>query len=94
MEDAIYAKSGVPTGFHDGKIIYDLQGQPIGQLRGSQVYCMGGHYVGELKNGVILDKNLNCGSIPAHNNARSGVRGNPGLRNHGSQRIRRIPRQL
>lgn len=55
MEDAIYAKSGAPTGFHDGKVIYDLQGQPVGQLRGSQVYCMGGHYVGELKNGVILD---------------------------------------
>jgi len=87
MEDAIYAKSGAPIGFHDGKIIYDLQGQPIGQLRGSQVYCMGGHYFGELKNGVILDKNLN-----RVNNASSGARGKKGMRN-GSQHIRRDPRQ-
>jgi hypothetical protein len=93
MEDAIYAKSGAPTGFHDGKIIYDLQGQPIGRLRGSQVYCMGGHYVGELKKGVILDKSLNRGSIAAHNHARSGARGNPAMRNHRSQHIGRNPRQ-
>jgi hypothetical protein len=93
MEGAIYAKSGAPTGFHDGKIIYDLQGQPVGQLRGSRVYCMGGHYVGELKNGVILDKNLNRGSIPAYNSASSGARGNPGIRNHGSQRSGRNPRK-
>jgi 4-fold beta flower protein len=64
MEDAIYAKSGTITGFHDGKIIYDLQGQPVGRLCGSQVYCMGGHYVGKLKNGVILDKSLNRGASP------------------------------
>ena len=89
MEDAIYAKSGALTGFHDGKIIYELQGQPVAQLRGSRVYCMGGHYVGQLKNGVILDKKLNRGNIHAHNNASSGVRGNPGMRNHGSQHIRR-----
>jgi 4-fold beta-flower domain-containing protein len=87
MEDAIYAKSGAPIGFHDGKIIYDLQGQPIGQLRGSQVYCMGGHYFGELKNGIILDKNLK-----RVRNA-SGARANPGMRNHGSHRIRSNPRQ-
>jgi hypothetical protein len=93
MEDAIYARSGAAIGFHDGKTIYDLQGQPVGQLRGSRVYCMGGHYVGELKPGVIPDKNLNRGSIPAHNNAGSGARGNPGRRNHGSQRIGRNPRQ-
>ena len=69
MQDTtIYAKSGAPGGFHDGKIIYDLQGQPVGQLRGSQVYCMVGHYVGELKNGVILDKNFNCGNTRARNN--------------------------
>jgi hypothetical protein len=92
MEDAIYAKSGAPAGFHDGKIIYNLQGQPVGQLRGSRVYCMGGHYVGQLKNGVILDKNLNRGSIHAHNTPSKGVRGNPGMRNHGSQRITRNPR--
>ena len=84
MEGAIYAKSGAPTGFHDGKIIYNLHGQPVGQLRGSRVYCMGGHYVGQLKNGVILDKNVNRGSIPARN---------PGMRNHGSQGSRRNPRQ-
>lgn len=93
MEDVIYARSGAPVGFHDGKIIYNWEGQPVGQLRGSQVYCMAGHYVGELKNGVILDKSLNRGSIPAHNNARSGPRGNPGMRNHRSQRIWRNPRQ-
>ena len=93
MEDAIYTRSGAAIGFHDGKIIYDLQGQPVGQLRGSRVYCMGGHYVGELKPGVIPDKNLNRGSIPAHNNARSGARGNPGMRNRGSQHIARNPRQ-
>ena len=87
MEDAIYAKSGAPIGFHDGKFIYDLHGQPIGQLRGSQVYCMGGHYFGKLKKGVILDKDLNrvkSGSSPA--------RGNPGVQSHGSQRNRRNPR--
>jgi hypothetical protein len=88
MEDAIYAKSGAPIGFHNGKIIYDLQGQPIGQLRGSQVYCMGGHYFGEMKNGVILDKNLN-----RVKSASSGARGKPGMRNHRSQRITRNPRQ-
>lgn len=88
MEDAIYAKSGAPIGFHDGKIIYDLRGQPIGQLRGSQVYCMGGHYFGELKNGVILDKNLSRVKSTS-----SGARANPGMWNHGSQRIRRNPRQ-
>jgi 4-fold beta flower protein len=88
MEDAIYAKSGAPVGFHDGQIIYDLQGQPIGQLRGSQVYCMGGHHFGELKNGVILDKKLD-----AVKSASSRARGNPGMRSHGSQRIRRNPRQ-
>ena len=93
MEDAIYARSGAPIGFHDGKIIYDLQGQPVGQLRGSRVYCMSGHYVGELNPGVIPDKNLNRGSIPAHHNAGSGACGNPGRRNHGSQRIGRNPRQ-
>jgi 4-fold beta-flower domain-containing protein len=93
MENAIYAKSGAPVGFHDGKIIYDLQGQPLGQLRGSQVYCMGGHYVGELKNGVIRDKNLNRGSIPAHNNVRREAPENPGMRNHGSKPIRRNQRQ-
>jgi 4-fold beta-flower domain-containing protein len=88
MEDAIYAKSGAPIGFHDGKIIYDLRGQPIGQLRGSRVYCMGGHYFGELKNGVILDKDPNHART-----ASSGRRGNPGMPNHGSQRIRTNPRQ-
>jgi hypothetical protein len=87
MEDAIYAKSGAPVGFHDGKIIYDLRGQAIGQLRGSQVYCMGGHYFGELKNGVILGKNLN-----RVKSASSGARGNAGMRNQGSQRIKRNPR--
>ena len=93
MQDTtIYAKSGAPGGFHDGKIIYDLQGQPVGQLRGSQVYCMVGHYVGELKNGVILDKNFNRGNTRARNNVSSGARGNPGMRNHRSQRIRRNPR--
>jgi hypothetical protein len=54
---------------------------------------MGGHYVGELKNGVILDKSLNRGSIPAHNHARSGARGNSGMRNYGLQRIGGNPRQ-
>jgi 4-fold beta flower protein len=88
MEDAIYAKSGAPIGFHVGKIIYDLQGQPIGQLRGARVYCMGGHYFGELKNGVIFDKRLNCAK-----SAISRARGNPGMRNHGSQPIRSNPRQ-
>ena len=93
MQDTtMYAKSGAPGGFHDGKIIYDLQGQPVGQLRGSQVYCMVGHYVGELKNGVILDKNFNGGNTRARNNVSSGARGNPGMRNHRSQRIRRNPR--
>jgi 4-fold beta flower protein len=94
MQDTtIYAKSGAPGGFHDGKIIHDLQGQPVGRLRGSQVYCMGGHYVGVLRNGIILDKKLNRGSIPEHNSASSGARRNPGMRNYGSQRIRRNPRQ-
>jgi 4-fold beta flower protein len=93
MDDAIYSKSGAITGFHDGKIIYDLQGQPVGRLFSSQVYCLGGHYVGELKNGVILDKSFSRGSIPAHNHARSEARGNSGMRNHGSQRIGRNPRQ-
>lgn len=79
MEGAIYAKSGVPVGFQEGKIIYDLQGQPVGRLRGSQVYCMGGHYAGVLRNGVILDKKLNRGSI----RARNGATGNPGMRNRG-----------
>jgi len=88
MEDAIYAKSGAPVGYHDGKIIYDLQGQPVGQLRGSQVYCMGGHYFGELRNGVIRDKKPNC-----VRSAGSGARGNPSIRNHGSQRIKSNPRQ-
>ena len=87
MEDAIYAKSGAPIGFHDGKFIYDLQGQPIGQLRGSQVYCMGGHYFGKLKKGVILDKALNPGRRGG-----SRARGNPGMQSHGSQRNRRNPR--
>ncbi|MGB9432393.1 MAG: 4-fold beta flower protein [Candidatus Acidiferrum sp.] len=93
MEDAIDAKSGATVGFYDGKIIYDLQGQPVGRLRGTRVYCMGGHYVGVLRNGVIVDKKLNAGSTPARNSASSGARGNPGMRNHGSQRIRRNPRQ-
>ena len=88
MEDAIYAKSGAPIGFHDGKIIYDLQGQPIGQLRGSQVYCMGGHYFGKLKNGVILDKAINPGR-----RAGSGARAKPGMPSHGSQRNTRNRRQ-
>ena len=87
MEDAIYAKSGAPVGFHDGKIIYDLHGQAIGQLRGSQVYCMGGHYFGELNNGVILVKKLE-----RVKSARSGVGGNPGTRKHRSQRIRKALR--
>lgn len=89
MEDAIYAKSGAPVGFHDGKIIYDLQGQPVGQLRGSQVYCMGGHYFGELRNGVIRDKKAS-----SVRSAASGARGNPTIRNHGSRRIKSNPRQL
>ena len=88
MENAVYTKLGAPVGFHDGKIIYDLQGQPIGQLRGSQVYCMSGHHFGELKSGVILDKKLNCVE-----NGSSGARGSPGMRKHGSQRIRSNPRQ-
>jgi hypothetical protein len=67
MEEAIYAKSGAPVGFHDGKIIYDLQGQPVGQLCGSHAYCMGGHYVGELKNGVFVL--VGCAS--------GGSKGNP-----------------
>jgi hypothetical protein len=83
MDGAIYAKSGVPVGFQEGKIIYDLQGQPVGRLRGSQVYCMGGHYVGELRNGVILDKKLNRGGIPARHSASRGTCGNPGRRNRG-----------
>jgi len=83
MEGAIYAKSGVPVGFQEGKIIYDLQGQPVGRLRGSQVYCMGGHYVGVLRNGVILGKKLNRDSIPTRNRASSKARGNPGMRNRG-----------
>jgi len=83
----------VAVGFHDGKIIYDFQGQPVGQLRGSKVYCMGGHYAGELKNGVIFDTNLNRSSIRAYKNASDGARGNPGMRNHGSRRIGRNPRQ-
>ena len=85
MEGAIYAKSGLPVGFHDGKIIYDLQGQPIGQLRGAQVYCMGGHYFGDLKNGVILNKKLN-----RVQSASRGTRGNPSVGNHRLQRIRKI----
>jgi hypothetical protein len=83
MDGAIYAKSGVPVGFQERKIIYDLQGQPVGPLRGSQVYCMGGHYVGVLRNGVILDKKLNRGSIPARHSATRTTRGNPGMRNRG-----------
>jgi len=87
MVVVIYARSGAPVGFHDGKIIYDWQGQSVGQLRGSRVYCMGGHYVGQLKNGVILNKGLNRGSIPAHDNACGAPRGNPAMRNHASQRL-------
>jgi hypothetical protein len=83
MDGAIYAKSGVPVGFQEGKIIYDLQGQPVGRLRGSQVYCMGGHYVGVLRNGVILDKKLSRGNIPARNSAGRRARGNSGVRNRG-----------
>jgi hypothetical protein len=83
MEGAIYAKSGVPVGFQEGKIIYDLQGLPVGRLRGSQVYCMGGHYVGVLRNGVIFDKKLSRGGIPARNSASRRARGNPGMRNRG-----------
>jgi len=70
MADAVYARSGAPVGFHNGKVIYDWQGQPVGQLRGSRVYCMGGHYVGQLKNGVILNKALNRGNIPAQKRSR------------------------
>jgi hypothetical protein len=92
MEDAIYAKSGALIAFHVGKIIYDLQGQPVGRLRGSQIYCMAGHYFGKLKNGVILDKSFNRCSIPAHNSISSGARGNPVMRNGGSQGIGRNPR--
>ena len=83
VEGAIYAKSGVPVGFQEGKIIYDLQGLPVGRLRGSQVYCMGGHCVGVLRNGVILDKKLSRGSIPARDSTSRGARGNPGMRNRG-----------
>jgi hypothetical protein len=93
MENALYAKSGAPVGFHDGKIIYDLLGQAVGQLRGSRVYCMGGHYFGELNNGVILKKSIIRGSIPAHNHAGSRGRGNRGVRNHSSRGIRKNPKQ-
>jgi hypothetical protein len=93
MEDPLYAKSGAPVGFHDGKTIYDLQGQAVGQLRGSRVYCMGGHYFGKLNNGVIQKKSVKCRSTSAANRAVSGVRGNLGVRKHSSRRTGENPRQ-
>jgi 4-fold beta flower protein len=93
MEDPLYAKSGAPVGFHDGKTIYDLQGQAVGQLRGSRVYCMGGHYFGTLNNGVIQKKSVNRRSTSRDNRAVSGVRGSLGVRNHSSQRTGKHPRQ-
>jgi hypothetical protein len=92
MEDTLYTKSGAAIGFHDGKKLYDLRGQAVGQLRGSRVYCMGGHYVGVLKNGVILDRNLRHGSMPAYNRAGGGARGKARMQNQGPQPVRRTPK--